>query len=100
MEEDVEAAMVKSVFDGDITPIKEAEYPFFDIKMLWGGLAHPHRFGKPPAEALIGLKVDKDEKERVKNKQPLTKIVWRTKADKGDLIQKGYFSSVIPDEEL
>ncbi|CAG8542143.1 36825_t:CDS:10 [Gigaspora margarita] len=76
VEEDVEAAMVKSVFDGDIQPIKEAEYPFYDIKMLWGGLAHPHRFGKPPAEALIGLKVDDNEKERVKNKQPLTKIVY------------------------
>jgi len=34
VEEDVEAAMVKSNFDGDITPIKEAEYPFHDIKML------------------------------------------------------------------
>ncbi|MEG7978952.1 MAG: hypothetical protein NY202_03455 [Mollicutes bacterium UO1] len=89
MEEDIEAAMVKANFDGDIKPIQDAEYPFFDIKMLWGGLAHPHRFGKPPAEALIGLKVDKSEKDRVKNKQPLTKIVWRTKDDKDDLIKKG-----------
>jgi hypothetical protein len=100
VEEDVEAAMVKAVFDGDITPIKDAEYPFFDIKMLWGGLAHPHRFGKPPAESLIGLKVDENEEKRVKNKQPLTKIVWRTKNDKGDLMKKGFFSSVIPDEAL
>jgi hypothetical protein len=34
VEEDVEAAMVKAVFDGDIKPIQDAEYPFFDIKML------------------------------------------------------------------
>lgn len=100
IEEDVEAAMVKACFDGNIEPIKEAEYPFYDIKMLWGGLAHPHRFGKPPSEALIGLKVDGNEKDRVKNKQPLTKIIWRTEVDKGDLMKKGWFSSVIPDEEL
>lgn len=100
MEEDVEAAMVKACFDGDITPIKEAEYPFHDIKMLWGGLAHPHRFGKPPSEALIGLKVDESEQKRVKNQEPLTKITWRTPADKKDLEVKGWFSSVLPDQAL
>jgi len=34
VEEDIEAAMVKANFDGNIEPIKNAEYPFFDIKML------------------------------------------------------------------
>ena len=88
VEEDVEAAMVKANFDGDITPIKNAEYPFYDIKMLWGGLAHPHRFGKPPAEALIGLKVGDGEEKRVKKGEPLTKIVWRTKAGELPLLKE------------
>jgi len=63
-------------------------------------LAHPHRFGKPPAEALIGLKVGDGEEKRVTKGEPLTKIVWRTKEDKGDLMKEGWFSKVIPDEAL
>ena len=34
VEEDVEAVMVKANFDGDITLIKEAKYPFHNVKML------------------------------------------------------------------
>ncbi|CAI2161421.1 10344_t:CDS:10 [Funneliformis geosporum] len=72
VEEDIEAAMVKAC-----------------------GLAHPHRFGKPPAEILIGLKVDKSEKDRAKRGEPLTKIAWKVEAD-----AKGMFEPDTPKPEM
>jgi hypothetical protein len=99
---DIESAMVDAMFDGQMKHITDKGYKMlYDANMLRMALALPKKFGSPPAEILIGIKVDEDaeEKRTDNNKkyweykgtdkeaskgykyQPLTKLNWRTEKE-------------------